>query len=61
MNAALDQSDALLEAQIEETLQFALRENDESRQREAFAIMANLIAQRSDGQIERMEKAKRLR
>jgi len=54
-------TDAELEAQIEETRQQAMRENDRFRQREVFAIMAQLIAQRSPQQVEQMERERGLR
>lgn len=54
-------TDQELEAQIDKALQFALRENDRFRQREVFAIMAQLIAQRSPQQVERMERERGLR
>jgi hypothetical protein len=48
-------TDAELEEQIEATRQIAMRENDKFRQREVFAIMAQLIGQRSPQRIHEME------
>lgn len=54
-------TDAELEEQIEATRQIAMRENDRFRQREVFAIMAQLIGQRSPQQVEQMERERGLR
>lgn len=48
-------TDEELEEQIEATRQIAMRENDAFRQREVFAIMAQLIGQRSPQQVAKME------
>lgn len=54
-------TDQELEEQIEATRQIAMRENDRFRQREVFAIMAQLIGQRSPQQVEQMERERGLR
>lgn len=54
-------TDHELEADIEACRQQALRENDEFRQREVFAVMAQLIAQRSPERVAEMEESRGLR
>lgn len=54
-------TDQELEKQIEATRQIAMQENDRFRQREVFAIMAQLIGQRSPERIREMERERGLR
>lgn len=54
-------ADELLERQIEAVMQLGLIADDPDEARAAFAVMSQLIAQRSPEQIARMERERGLR
>jgi hypothetical protein len=53
--------DAMLEKLIESYCYIGTHESDPDRQRDAFQRMGELVAERSPGQVERMEREKRIR